>query len=90
MISNKVFYEIKAWVYRNAREIELNLWKYYFEDGTKDNVISALTYYQNADGGFGHALEPDNWNTNSTPYTTLHAINILKDIEFKDLSHPIY
>lgn len=90
MISNKVFCEIKAWVYRNAREIELNLWKYYFEDGTKDNVISALTYYQNADGGFGHALEPDNWNTNSTPYTTLHAINILKDIEFKDLSHPIY
>jgi hypothetical protein len=90
MISNKVFYEIKTWVYRNAREIELSLWKYYFEDGTKDDVISALAYYQNEDGGFGHALEPDNWNTNSTPYTTLHAINILNNIEFTDLSHPIY
>jgi len=73
-----------------SREIELSLWKYYFEDGSKDDVITALSNYQNEDGGFGHALEPDNWNANSTPYTTLHALNILADIEFTDLSHPIY
>lgn len=89
-LSKKEFYEIKTWVYRNAREIELSLWKYYFEDGTKEDVITALSNYQNEDGGFGHALEPDNWNTNSTPYTTLHALIILEDIEFTDLSYPIY
>ena len=90
MISGKTYLRIKAWVYRNARDIELNLWKYHFENGSKDDVISALSCYQNEDGGFGNSLEPDNWNPNSTPYTTLHAINILKDIDFVDLNHPIY
>jgi len=90
MISKKTYFEIKTWVYQNARDIELSLWKYYFEKGIKDDVISALSYFQNEDGGFGNSLEPDNWNPNSTPYTTLYAINILNDIEFIDLSHPIY
>ncbi len=90
MISKNKFVKIKEWVYRNGRDIELNLWKYHFENGSKDGVISALSFYQNEDGGFGNALEPDNWNPNSTPYTTLYAIDILKEIEFVDLNHPIY
>lgn len=90
MITNKTFLEISNWVYRNAREIELSLWRYYFENRRKEDVLSALLVYQNEDGGFGHALEPDNWNPNSSPYSTLFAINILRDIEYTDLSHPIY
>lgn len=90
MISKKTYFELKAWIYRNARDIELSLWKYYFENGSREDVISALSYFQNEDGGFGKALEPDNWNPNSTPYTTLYAINILNDIDLMELSHPIY
>ncbi|MGB4658664.1 MAG: hypothetical protein WBI07_05770 [Mobilitalea sp.] len=90
MISIKTYSEIKTWIYRNGRDVELSLWKYHFEKGTKEDVISALSYYQNEDGGFGNALEPDNWNPNSTPYTTLNAISILKEIEFVDIKHPIY
>jgi len=90
MISKSTHSEIKTWIYRNGRDLELSLWKYHFENGTKEDVISALSYYQNEDGGFGNALEPDNWNPNSTPYTTLNAISILKEIEFVDLNHPIY
>lgn len=90
MISKNMYKKIKEWVYRNGRDIELNLWKYHFENGSKDEVISALSFYQNEDGGFGNALEPDNWNPNSTPYTTLYAIDILKEIEFVDLNHPMY
>lgn len=85
-----MYQEVRMWMYRNAREIELNLWKYFFEDGSKDAVVSALMFYQNEDGGFGHALEADNWNPNSTPYTTYVAINILKSIGFTDMKHPIY
>lgn len=85
-----MYQEIKTWVYRNAREIELSMWKYFFEQGRKEDIISALMVYQNDDGGFGHALEADNWNPNSSPYTTLVAINILKSIGFVDLSHPVY
>lgn len=83
------YHEIRIWIYRNARPIELALWQYHFEHGSKEAVLSALSFYQNDDGGFGHALEPDNWNPNSTIYTTLNAISVLKEIDFSDDRHPI-
>lgn len=83
------FEEVRLWIYRNARNIELALWQYYFENGSKEAVISSLSFYQNEDGGFGHALEADTWNPNSSPYTTLVAINILKNINFEDKNHPM-
>jgi hypothetical protein len=88
-LSLEDFREIKLWMYRNARQIELSLWQYYFENGSKDAVLSALSFYQNDDGGFGHALEADSWNPNSSPYTTLRAINILEGINFTDKLHPM-
>ena len=53
-------------------------------------MVSSLSFYQNGDGGFGHALEPDSWNPESSPYTTLYAVNTLKSIDFFDKTHPIY
>lgn len=85
----KDYEEIKLWMYRNARQIELALWQYYFENGSREAVLSALSFYQNEDGGFGNTLEADNWNPNSSPITTLTAINILKGIDFTDIQHPI-
>jgi hypothetical protein len=81
--------EIKLWMYRNARQIELSIWRYHFENGNTEDVLSSLSVYQNDDGGFGHGLEPDSWNPNSSPYTTLTAINILNSINFNDNHHPI-
>ncbi len=89
-LSRNDFEEVSLWVHRNAREIDLALWKYHFENGSKDHVLSALTVYQNADGGFGHALEADNWNPHSSPYQTLTAITILDRIGFTDTSHPVW
>lgn len=88
-LTKKDFEEIRLWMYRNSRPLELSIWQNTFEEGSKDAVISALAFYQNADGGFGNALEADCWNPNSSPYTTLYAINILKNIDFNDISHPI-
>jgi hypothetical protein len=76
-------------MYRNARPLELALWQYYYEKGSREAVISALVYYQNEDGGFGHALEADSWNPNSSPYTTLTAMNILERIGLADNEHPM-
>lgn len=83
------YQEIRDWMYRNARPLELAIWQNLFEEGSKGAVLAALSFYQNADGGFGHALEADNWNPESSPYTTLCAINILKTIDFHDISHPM-
>lgn len=86
----KDYKEIKKWIYRNGRQIESSLWEFHFEGGTVENVLRALEFYQNEDGGFGNALEPDSWNPESSPYTTLYAINMLKSIGFVDKNAPIY
>jgi len=82
--------QISNWIHKNARELEITIWNYHFENGSKNDVVDTLLYYQNEDGGFGNAVDPDNWNINSLPYATLYAINILKDIEYFDMNHPIY
>ena len=88
-LSKKDFDDINLWVYRNARQIELTLWQYEFENGSGEAVLSALSNYQNDDGGFGNALEPDCWNPDSSPYTTLNAISKLNTVNFSDTNHPI-
>lgn len=86
----KVFDEVRGWMHRNAREIELSAWRCLFEGCDVRDVPRALAFYQNEDGGFGHALEADLWNPHSSPYTTLYALGILKAVGFHDLSHPVY
>lgn len=89
-LSEATFYEIRNWVYRNARPLDLSLWQYHFENGSKEAILSALSYYQNSDGGFGNTIDPDNWNPNSTPYNAQIVIKMLRQIDFIDITHPIY
>ncbi|MDP4146878.1 MAG: hypothetical protein Q8936_20800 [Bacillota bacterium] len=89
-LSEAAFYEIRNWVYRNARPLDLALWQYHFEDGSKEAILSALSYYQNSDGGFGNTIDPDNWNPDSTPYNAQIVIKMLRQIDFIDVMHPIY
>lgn len=90
MLDKNDFIEIQSWITRNARPLEYALWKFHFEGGSVDDVLMALVAFQNDDGGFGHTLEPDNWNPESTPVSTEFALNILRQINFYDITHPIY
>lgn len=76
-------------MHRNARPLELALWQYYFEEGSREKVTEELAYYQNEDGGFGNTLEADSWNPESTPYTTMIAIGILREIQAFDPAAPM-
>ena len=78
----------RAFMYRCARPLELALWQYHFEGGSAQNVLHALSFYQNGDGGFGHALEADNWNPHSSPLTTQTATEILYAVN-AHADHPI-
>lgn len=84
-----VFENAKGFIYRNARPIDLARFKFHFEHGSADDVLTALSFYQNDDGGFAYALEPDNWNINSTPMGTWTATTILREIELSDSTNPI-
>lgn len=86
---NTIYQKARVFVYRNARPLDVARWQYHFEDGSKEAVLNALTYYQNEDGGFGSALEADAWNPNSSPIQTWTATEILREIDFTDNSHPI-
>ena len=86
---NQTYDKARTFIYRNARPLDLTRWQYHFEGGSKEAVLTALAAYQNDDGGFGHALEPDSWNPNSSPIQTWVATEILREIGFEDAVHPI-
>ena len=84
-----LYEKARVFIYRNARPLDLARWKYHFENGSKEDVLTALAAYQNPDGGFGHALEADAWNPNSTPIQTWTATEVLREIDFTFSAHPI-
>lgn len=61
-------------VLQNARPLELAVYKFFFENESNQTVVDELLKFQNADGGFGNALEPDFFNPNSSPIATNDAI----------------
>lgn len=88
-LGTEAFEEIRTWIYRNARPLDLALWQWNYEGGSRDHVIERLSFYQNEDGGFGSGLEPDCWNPASSPYATMIAVNILRSLGLTDRTHPM-
>ena len=86
-LNNEMLEKARLWMYRNARPITLARWKYHFEQGSSEDVIDILKTYQNEDGGFGHGLEADSWNPNSSPIETNRAIEILREMGEEE-KHP--
>ncbi|MGN0628437.1 MAG: hypothetical protein ACI4IW_02285 [Oscillospiraceae bacterium] len=76
-------------IYLNARPLDLARWRYLFEGGSREEVLRALSAYQNEDGGFGHGLEADCWNPNSSPVQTWAATEIIREIGLNDAKHPM-
>ncbi|MDD3957757.1 MAG: hypothetical protein PHW40_00080 [Candidatus Izemoplasmatales bacterium] len=73
-----------AFIKKFARPLELAMYQYHFANGSKSAVIRELRKFQNPDGGFAHALEPDNWNPESNPIATNDAIKILYHLDALD------
>lgn len=82
MIMNKS--KAIKYITKNARPLELAVYKYFFENESNQAVIDELSKFQNADGGFGHALEPDFFNPNSSPIATNDAIITLSRVNALD------
>jgi hypothetical protein len=64
-----------------ARVLERHRLAVLCDDGPTDPVLTALRAYQNADGGFGHALEPDVRCPGSQPSAALFALEVLAEVD---------
>jgi len=64
-----------------ARPLERALFAHEFEAGPRDAVLEALAAYQNPDGGFGRALEPDVRLPASSGIATLTGLDVLREID---------
>ena len=64
-----------------ARPLDLELFNYHFNNGDKEDLITEIKKYQNEDGGFGNALEPDFRLPLSTPMATSIALRHLNIVD---------
>ena len=72
-----IFTRAETFIWSNARLLERRLFAYHFRGGSRQAVLAALRAYQNEDGGFGQALEPDIRCPDSQPVPVQHALEIL-------------
>ncbi len=70
----------RDFILRNARLLERRLYAFHFEGGAAGDAIAALAAYQNGDGGFGNALEPDKRTPFSQPQDAEIALHTLDDV----------
>ena len=59
MLTDRPLAKAKEFIFRHGRLLDRKHFLFHFENGPQDAVLDVLTCYQNADGGFGHGLEPD-------------------------------
>ena len=84
MERNQRLQNAQDFIWRNARLIERYLFTCLFDNSSKEPVLAALRAYQNEDGGFGNALEPDKRCPSSQPQDIEIALHILDAINAMD------
>jgi hypothetical protein len=73
----EIFEAAREFVRTDARVLERRLFATVFEGADPAGVVDALRGYQNADGGFGHGLEPDKRCPDSTGLDVETAFDVL-------------
>jgi hypothetical protein len=79
---SQILESAQTFILSNARLLERHLFAFLFRQGNADRVRAALLAYQNADGGFGNALEPDKRTASSQPIDQEIALRVLDEIGF--------
>ena len=78
-------FEIGAnFIWKNARLLERVIFAYRFRAGSSTRILDVLRTYQNEDGGFGHALEPDLRSPDSQPLFAEFALRTLYECNLRD------
>src|SRR5689334_15971212 len=80
MTESTILARAEEFVWSNARLLERRLFAHLFKGAPAEPVRAALLAYQNQDGGFGNALEPDKRCTDSQPIDQEIAMRVLDDV----------
>ena len=76
----KTVAKAKEFVQKNARLLERYRFAFLFEEGSKAAALAALDAYQNEDGGYGNALEPDLRGPETQPIPVWTALGLLDEL----------
>src|SRR5207244_12944570 len=68
-------------IWRSARLLGRRRFSYLFLGAPAAPVVAAVHAYQNADGGFGNALEPDKRCPDSQPVDVEVALRVLDELD---------
>jgi len=75
-----IFERAADFVWRNARLLDRQRFAHLFLGAPAAPVVAALRAYQNLDGGFGNALEPDKRCPDSQPVDVEMALRVLDEL----------
>jgi hypothetical protein len=87
-LSRTQFARAREYLLTSARPLEAAIFRYRFEEGDPDPIYAELAKFQNADGGFGHALEPDLRTEASSVLATTSALQRLRMLH-APAQHPL-
>ena len=78
-----IFERGSNFIWENARLLDRAIFDYHFRNGSAGRILDILATYQNDDGGFGHALEPDLRAPDSQPLFVEFALRVLYDCKLR-------
>ena len=76
--------QIENAIFNKALDTDVSLYNLDYSDMPMSYVLISVSMYQNKDGGFGHALDFDNVNPNSTAYQTYYALRLISEAGFEN------
>ncbi|MDV6373267.1 hypothetical protein [Deinococcus arenicola] len=79
-LTPEAFARARAFLERQGRPLDLARFRHAFEGAERAEVLDALRAYQNDDGGFGRALEPDCRAPDSSVLATMMALRVLREL----------
>ena len=88
VLSRERYAQAREYLLTSARPLEAVTFRYLFEEGDAEPVYAELAKFQNPDGGFGNALEPDLRSPASSPLATTAALQRLRMLH-APAEHPL-
>jgi hypothetical protein len=81
ILNRRQFGLARDYIKTQARPLERALFEYHFEDLSAEAVRLQLAVFQNPDGGFGRALEPDIRSPSSSALATEIGLRMLTELD---------